>query len=190
MGSPRIGLALGSGAARGWAHIGVLQSLEEMGVKPDVISGCSAGAIVAGAHAGGNLQKLADWLVTLTRRTVLGFFDFSFLGGGVITGEKLFDFFKEHIGDSRIEDLPIPFTAIATELTSGREVWIDSVHRHCHRTDIRAGSMDQFRFTAGGYAGLDLVAGHVYPLPDRRRMDDRRRSGQPRSGFGLQGHEG
>ena len=126
MGSPRIGLALGSGAARGWAHIGVLQALEEMGIKPDVISGCSAGAIVAGAYAGGNLEKLADWLTTLTRRTVLGFFDFSFLGGGVITGEKLFDFFKERIGDSRIEDLPIPFAAIATELTSGREVWLNS----------------------------------------------------------------
>lgn len=126
MNSPRIGLALGSGAARGWAHIGVLQALEEMGVKPDVISGCSAGAIIAGAYAGGNLQKLADWLVTLTRRTVLGFFDLSFLGGGVITGDKLFDFFKEHIGDSRIEALPIPFTAISTELTSGREVWLNS----------------------------------------------------------------
>ncbi len=126
MPSPRIGLALGSGAARGWAHIGVLQGLEEIGVKPDVISGCSAGAIVAGAYAGGNLQKLADWLVTLNRRTVLGFFDFSLLNGGVIAGERLFDFFRDHIGDSRIEDLPIPFTAIATELTSGREVWLNS----------------------------------------------------------------
>jgi len=126
MTSPRIGLALGSGSARGWAHIGVLQALEEMGVKPDVISGCSAGAIVAGAYAGGNLNKLADWLVTLNRKTVLGFFDFSIFGGGVITGEKLFDFFKEHIGDSPIEDLPLPFTAIATELDSGREVWLNS----------------------------------------------------------------
>ncbi|MEW6078031.1 MAG: patatin-like phospholipase family protein [Thermodesulfobacteriota bacterium] len=126
MASPRIGLALGSGSARGWAHIGVLQALEEMGVKPDVISGCSAGAIVAGAYAGGNLQKLADWLVTLNRKTVLGFFDFSLFGGGVIAGERLFDFFKEHIGDSNIEDLPIPFTAVATELDSGREVWLNS----------------------------------------------------------------
>ena len=126
MGSPRIGLALGSGAARGWAHIGILQALEEMGVKPDAISGCSAGAIVAGAYAGGKLQKLTDWLVTLNRRTVLGFFDFSLLGGGVIAGERLFEFFKEHIGDSRIEDLPIPFTAIATELSSGREIWLNS----------------------------------------------------------------
>jgi NTE family protein len=126
MNSPRIGLALGSGSARGWAHIGVLQALEEMGVKPDVISGCSAGAIVAGTYAGGNLQKLADWLVTLTRKTVLGFFDFSLFGGGVIAGERLFDFLKEHIGDSDIEDLPIPFTAIATELDSGREVWLNA----------------------------------------------------------------
>ncbi len=126
MSAPRIGLALGSGAARGWAHIGVLQALEEMDVRPDVISGCSSGAIVAGAYAGGNLKKLADWLVTLTRRTVLGFFDFSLLGGGVIAGERLFDFFEEHIGDSPIEDLPVPFTAIATELTTGREVWLNA----------------------------------------------------------------
>ncbi len=126
MKSPRIGIALGSGAARGWAHIGVLQALEEMDVRPAVISGCSAGAIVAGAYAGGNLQKLADWLVTLNRRTVLGFFDFSLRSGGVIAGERLFDFFRDHIGDSQIEDLPLPFTAIATEMTSGREIWLTS----------------------------------------------------------------
>jgi len=126
MAHPRIGIALGTGAARGWSHIGVLQGLEEMGVQPAVISGCSAGALVAGAYAGGNLQKLADWLVTLTKRTVLGFFDFNLLGGGVIAGERLFDFFREHIGDSNIEDLPLPFTAIATELASGREIWLNS----------------------------------------------------------------
>ncbi|MFW6237330.1 MAG: patatin-like phospholipase family protein, partial [Desulfosudaceae bacterium] len=123
---PRIGIALGTGAARGWAHIGVLQALEEMGVRPAVVSGCSAGALVAGAYAGGNLQKLADWLVTLTKRTVLGFFDFNLLGGGMIAGERLFDFFREHIGDSDIEDLTLPYTAIATELASGREIWLNS----------------------------------------------------------------
>lgn len=124
MAIPRIGLALGSGSARGWAHIGVLQALEEMGVRPAVIAGCSAGALVGGAYACGHLQVLADWLVMLTRKKVLSFFDFKILGGGVIAGERLFDFFRNQIGDCVIEGLPIPFIAIATEMASGREVWL------------------------------------------------------------------
>ncbi|MDH5408082.1 MAG: patatin-like phospholipase RssA [Gammaproteobacteria bacterium] len=120
----KIGFALGGGAARGWAHIGIIKSLAEHGIKPDIISGTSIGSLVGAAHVLGKLDKLEEWVCSLRRRDVAGMLDFTF-GGGMIQGERLMKFLESHLGENPlIEELPIPFAAVATELTSGNEVWL------------------------------------------------------------------
>ncbi|MBI9085781.1 MAG: patatin-like phospholipase RssA [Desulfobacterales bacterium] len=125
MSTPRIGLALGSGSARGLSHIGVIRALAAMGIRPDIIAGCSVGAMVGGAYAAGHIDELETWLCGLDRMDVLGFFDVSLTSGGVILGERLTRVFRDFIGNRAIEDLPIPFAAVATDLTTGREIWLD-----------------------------------------------------------------
>ena len=124
--NPNIGLALGSGSARGWAHIGVIHALLEIGVTPHIVCGCSAGSLVGGAYAAGYLDDLEVWLRTLTRRKVASFFDFQFRGGGLIAGERLVKFFRNEFGDVLIENLPIPYVAVATDIETGREIWFRS----------------------------------------------------------------
>jgi NTE family protein len=119
----RIGLALGSGAARGWAHIGVIRELERNNIVPDIVCGTSIGALVGAAMASGELSQLEDWVRTLSWQKVIGYFDFA-MNGGLIKGEKLFDFFRDNVRDRAIEDLDTPFGAIATDLASGREIWL------------------------------------------------------------------
>jgi len=121
---PRIGLALGSGAARGWAHIGVIRALEAAGVKPDVICGTSIGALVGGVHLAGKLDVLEQWARDLTRLKVMSYLDFQMARGGLISGNRLTENIARHLGDLRIEDLPSPFATIVTDLASGHEVWI------------------------------------------------------------------
>jgi len=121
-----IGLALGSGSARGWAHIGVIRALQEIGVTPHIVCGCSAGSLVGGAYAAGYLDDLEAWLKTLTKTKVASFFDFQFRGGGLIAGERLVTFFRNEFGDVLIEDLPIPYAAVATDIETGREIWFRS----------------------------------------------------------------
>ena len=126
-----IGLALGSGSARGWAHIGVIQTLEEIGIKPDIVCGTSIGALVGGMYATHNLEKLHQWLLTLDKKEILKFLDVSLLTrGGFIEGKILIDFFNKHMGTHLIEDLSISFASIATDLSNGQEVWIKegSIH--------------------------------------------------------------
>jgi NTE family protein len=118
-----VGLALGSGAARGLAHIGIIRALHDMGIQPDIVCGCSAGAVVGGAYAAGYLDTLEDWVRSLTRKSVIGFLDVSLLSGGVIAGERFINFFREQIGELHIESLPVSFASVATELVTGREVW-------------------------------------------------------------------
>jgi NTE family protein len=124
--SLKVGLALGSGSARGWAHIGVIKALRDMGIHPDIISGCSIGALVGGAYAAGHLDDLESWLRTLRRKDVLGFFDLNLSSGGLIAGDRLMNFFRDRVGDATIELLPIPFAAVATDLNTGREIWLRS----------------------------------------------------------------
>ena len=119
----RIGLALGSGAARGWAHIGVIQTLERNGISPDIVCGTSIGALVGAAMVSGELERLDRWVRTLSWQKVIGYFDLT-MTGGLIKGEKLFDFFRNNMEDRDIKDLDRPFGAVATELASGREVWL------------------------------------------------------------------
>jgi len=120
---PRIGLALGAGGARGWAHIGVIRALQEVGVEPEIVCGSSMGSLIGAAYAGGTLDRIESWAQTLGWRDVLGLMDFTWRGG-LIRGEKLFDFFRSRVEDRDIGDLPLPYAAVATELHTGREVWL------------------------------------------------------------------
>ena len=119
----KIGVALGSGSARGWAHIGVLRALAEIGVKPDIVCGTSIGAFVGAAYANGDLNRLEGWVRSLTWQEVVSFFDVG-ARGGLIKGDKLIAFFERHFVDHDFSDLPLPFACVATDLLSGREVWL------------------------------------------------------------------
>ncbi len=121
---PQIVLALGGGVARGWAHIGVLRTLIQAGLEPDVICGTSVGALVGGLHLAGKLDAIERWARSLTQRKVLGLLDFSFGGAGLFAGEKLAALLEEQADGVCIETLPRPFVAVATELETGREVWL------------------------------------------------------------------
>ncbi|WP_414430960.1 patatin-like phospholipase RssA [Alcanivorax sp. IL3] len=120
---PVVGLALGSGSARGWAHIGIIQGLEEIGVQPQVVAGTSIGALVGGAYVTDTLNEFADWVQSLTVKDVFGLLDIS-LSGGMVKGEKLFNFFREHHENPDIETLEKKLVTVATDMKSGREVWI------------------------------------------------------------------
>src|SRR5271169_5292304 len=100
----KVGVVLGAGAARGWAHIGALQELNAQGVRPEVIVGSSVGSLVGGCYAAGKLDVLETFARSLTRRRVFGFIDFSFAGGGLIGGERLRARLESALGDTRIED--------------------------------------------------------------------------------------
>ncbi len=120
----QIGLALGSGVARGFAHIGVLRGLEARGVQPDVITGTSIGALAGGAYAAGRLDAFEDWALSLSKRRFWRYLDLRMGGGGLIGGNRLNDLLEQHLGDLAIEDLKIPFAAIAADLVSGHEIWL------------------------------------------------------------------
>jgi len=121
---PTIGLALGGGAARGFAHIGVMRTLAAHGILPDVIVGTSIGAVVGGCYAAQQLDKLETWARTLTVRNVLSYLDISLAGSGLIRGSHLAKQLEESLTDSRIDELPIRFAAIATEFNTGHEIWL------------------------------------------------------------------
>ncbi len=123
---PKIGVALGAGVARGWAHIGALQELQEIGIFPSVVVGASIGAVVGGCFAAGKLDSLEQFALSLTRRNVFGFLDVSFNGGGLIGGNRLRNRIEASLGSTRIEDLPLKFAAVATEIGAGHEVWLKS----------------------------------------------------------------
>lgn len=122
--TPKLGLALGGGAARGWAHIGVLQTLTKAGIKPDIIAGTSIGAVVGGSYAAGKLPELEEWCRSLTKRRVMGLMDFHIGGSGLISGERLRRLLARELKDIAIEDLPIKFAAISTEIGTGHEIWL------------------------------------------------------------------
>ena len=121
---PTIGLALGGGAARGFAHIGVIRTLEAHGIVPDVIVGTSIGAVVGGCYAAKEMDNLESWARTLTVRGVLGYLDISLSGSGLIGGGHLAARLEAGLKESRVEDLPLRFAAIATEFNTGHEIWL------------------------------------------------------------------
>jgi len=120
----KIGLALGSGAARGWAHIGVLRALEEIGVEPDVICGTSIGAVVGAAYLTDQLDELQAWAQSMGWLGMLGIIDLTFRRGGLLAADRTFDRFRNHRTEVTIEQLHKPFAAVATDLSTGREIWL------------------------------------------------------------------
>ena len=159
---PRIGLALGGGSARGWAHIGVIRTLAEAGVVPDMVCGTSVGAFVGAAYVDGDLGRLEQWARSLKLQAVVGFLDFS-LGGGLIKGEKLIEFFRSHFVDVPISELPLPFAAVATDLQSGREIWLQA---GMVSDAVRASIALPGLFTPVEHEGRWLVdGGLVNPVP-------------------------
>ncbi|MBL0420172.1 patatin-like phospholipase family protein [Ramlibacter sp. AW1] len=121
---PKIGLALGSGSARGWSHIGVLRVLERAGFVPDIVCGTSIGALVGAAYAAGQLDRVEAWARSLTWPAVVKLLDFTTVTGGLIQGGRLLAFFRSHFEDREITQLPVAFGAVATELLTGRELWL------------------------------------------------------------------
>ncbi|MBV1702031.1 MAG: patatin-like phospholipase family protein [Hyphomicrobiales bacterium] len=121
---PRIGIALGAGAARGWSHIGVLKELCALGLKPDIVAGASIGAVVGGCFAAGRLDALEQFACDLSPRRVFSLMDITFSGAGLLGGGRLKGLLEKELGDSQIEDMPIVFGAVATACASGQEVWL------------------------------------------------------------------
>ncbi len=121
---PSIGLALGGGAARGFAHIGVLRVLAKHGIVPDVIVGTSIGAVVGGCYAAKQLDPFEEWARKLTFRGVLGYLDINLTGSGIIRGTHLATRLDQALGDMTIDELPLRFAAIATEINTGHEIWL------------------------------------------------------------------
>lgn len=128
MTKPRLGLALGGGAAKGWSHIGFMRALDEAGIKPDIISGTSMGAVVGGCWAAGHLSELEIFARSLTQRRVFALMDVSLSGSGLINGTRLGKLLTQHLNDIEIEDLQMPFACVATELSNGNEIWLTKGH--------------------------------------------------------------
>lgn len=146
----KVGIALGSGSARGWSHIGVIRSLQEAGIPIDITCGASIGALVAGSYAAGFLDPLDRWVRKLSWSHIIGFMDVMIPRSGLVEGEKISGYLRGVLSDPNIEDLPVPFVAVATDLKTGKEVW------------IREGSLiDAVRASI-------LVPGNLHPLRPER----------------------
>jgi len=159
---PRVGLALGSGSARGWAHIGVIRALEKAGIRPDIVCGTSIGALVGAAYAAGELDRLERRVLELRIGDVLGFLDVG-LGSGVLKGDRLMEFARRHFTDRSIEELAVPFTAVATSLRTGAEVWL---RRGSTFEAVRASIALPGLFVPARWEGSLLVdGGLVNPVP-------------------------
>jgi len=119
----KIGIALGSGSARGWAHIGVLNQLDEMGIKPDIVAGSSIGSLVGAAYASENLASFENWVKGLDSKGIIQMLDITWGKGGLIEGKKLFDHFSRNMQHDDIKSLSVQYGAVATDMSTGREVW-------------------------------------------------------------------
>lgn len=120
----RVALALGSGAARGWSHIGVIKALQDMGIEINMVAGTSIGSLVGAGFASGRLEEIEEWVRDMGRWQVFNLLDFGFSHGGLVQGEKVFSHARERFGAINIEDLPITYGAVATDLFTGRETWL------------------------------------------------------------------
>ncbi|MEO8778987.1 MAG: patatin-like phospholipase family protein [Rhodanobacter sp.] len=121
---PTVALALGAGGAKGLAYIGVIEEIEAQGFRIVAIAGSSMGSLIGGIHAMGKLDVYRDWVCALARFDVLRLLDWTFSGGGVIKGERIIDTLRGLIGDTLIEELPLTFTAVATDIDRGHEIWL------------------------------------------------------------------
>ena len=166
-----VSLVLGSGGARGLAHIGIIQWLEERGYEIESIAGSSMGALVGGIHAIGELDAYTHWVKALRQIDVLRLLDFSFQKSGLIKGGRVISVLKELTGDRNIEELPISFTAVATNVNDQREVWLN----HGSLFDaIRASIAIPTIFTPVKYRGKILVdGGLINPIPIAPTLKDK-----------------
>ncbi len=158
-----VSLILGGGSARGLAHIGVIEVLLERGFDIRSISGCSIGALVGGIYATGKLPAYRDWLKGLDKTSVFRLLDFSFERTGLFKGDRIIDALLEIIGEHRIEDLPIKYTAVATDIDREKEIWfVDGSLFQAIRASIAIPSV----FTPHEYRGMHLLDGGLLdPLP-------------------------
>ena len=124
--APRIGLALGSGSARGWSHIGIIESLAEAGIEADIVCGTSIGAFVGAAYVAGRLTELRQWVETVTWREIVALMDVALSGGGLINGKEVIAFLRRLGVEKPIESYSKRYAAVATDLASGREIWLES----------------------------------------------------------------
>lgn len=158
-----VSLVLGSGGARGLAHIGVIHWLEENGFKIESISGCSMGALIGGVYAAGKLDDFERWVNAITKLNVVTLLDLSWGRTGLIKGDKIINTLIDLVGDQLIEDLPISYTAIASDVNSEKEIWIKSGKLF---DAIRASISLPLFFTPFNYRGVDLIDGGVLnPVP-------------------------
>jgi len=158
-----VSLALGSGGARGLAHIGIIHWLEENGYEIRSIAGSSMGALVGGIHAIGRLGEYENWVRAVTKSDIVRLLDLSLGTDGLFKGERIINTLKDLVGDSRIEDLPIPFTAVAVNISRSKEVWFD---RGPLFDAIRASISMPIFFTPFRHNGEDLVDGGLLnPVP-------------------------
>jgi len=161
--SKTVALCLGSGGARGYTHIGVIEALEERGYKIVAISGCSIGALVGGFYCAGKLNEYRAWVEKLKYLDVLKLLDISLLSSGMIRGDKIFNIIEDMLGDIQIENLALPFTAVATDLTLQKEIWFqDGLLSRA----IRASAAIPGMFSPVEVDGRVMVDGAVLnPLP-------------------------
>lgn len=160
---PTIGLALGSGGARGWCHIGILRELDGMGIRPDVIAGASMGALVGAIYAGGALDALEDWAVQQTARKFIRMLDINLSSGGLVEGTEILAVIRRLVPAQRIEDLDMPLALVATDMATGREVWMTQgdIAQAVRASVALPGIISPFRI--GGRWFLD--GGLTNPLP-------------------------
>ena len=161
--SKTVSLVLGSGGARGLAHIGVIHELEERGFEVASISGCSIGALIGGVYAAGELGEFERWIRAVTKKDIVRLLDMSWTGDGLIKGDKIIDTLVELIGDKTIEELAIPFTAVAVDIKNEKEVWLNSGKLF---DAIRASISLPLFFTPVRYRDIHLIDGGVLnPVP-------------------------
>jgi NTE family protein len=168
---PTVSLVLGSGGARGFAHIGVIRWMTERGMKIESIAGSSMGALIGGIYGAGKLDVYTDWVRALEKKDVLRLLDFTFGRPGLLKGEKIISYLKKLVGDVNIEELPISFTAVATDIQAEKEVWIDQGPLF---DAIRASIGIPPLFTPFKYQGRILVDGGLLnPIPIAPTARDR-----------------
>jgi len=158
-----VSLILGSGGARGLAHIGVIQWLEENGYLIRSISGCSMGALIGGVYAAGKLDVFTGWVRAITTTDMLKLLDISFGSSGMVKGEKIISTLKDLVGDQLIEDLPITYTAVAADIINEKEIWLNKGPLF---DAIRASISLPFFFTPARIDGVELLDGGILnPVP-------------------------
>ncbi|MDG4811723.1 patatin-like phospholipase family protein [Hydrogenovibrio sp. 3SP14C1] len=166
-----VSLVLGSGGARGWAHIGVIRWLEENNYEIRSVTGCSIGALVGGVYAAGKLDEFEEWVCSIRKVDIVTLLDLSWERSGLVKGDKIIKSLVDLVGNQMIEDLPITYTAVASDIVRQREIWLQSGRLF---DAIRASISLPLFFTPFNYHGVDLIDGGVLnPVPIAPAFSDK-----------------